>query len=454
MIKDIEVRRAIRTGLLSYMAYMNNDLLIGRHHRIINKTIKDIATTTNRRIIFTLPPRHGKTFMLSQHMPAWYLMNNPNNNVILATYGQELANDFGRYARDLLSSDLTVDLAQAQIISKDSTSKKRFNTLRGGGMFSVGRGGPITGRGADLIVIDDIVKNLKESLSPTIQKETIDWYKSVLYTRLMKGGNIIVIGTRWNKKDLIGHLLEDSSDKWEIVDMPAIDQIGDPLWPEMFDIERLESIRSEIGTKYFTSLYQQKPTVDEGAIIKRDWIQYYDKLPKGNLKYYQSWDLSFKGNDNSDYVAGTVWAIDGANKYLIDIVHKKMDFVETLAAIRASVAKHPQTLATIVEDAANGAALHATLKKEIPGIILWKPKTSKEERVYACSPQFEAGNIYLPKFASWVEKYVEELLSFPHGQNDDLVDSTTMLILLKGRGKSIKFGASGTSVFNTVYQDI
>ena len=280
------------------------------------------------------------------------------------------------------------------------------------------------------IIVDDIHKNRDESHSDTITKSIKDWYGSTLYTRRMKDAVVVIVQTRWSEKDLPQHLLDTEGEKWDVLSLPAIDESNQALWPERFPMDTLLEIKKTIGSYDFEALYQQRPSALEGSIIKRSWLKFYKQLPKMSEKL-QSWDLTFKEGENSDYVAGQVWGSVGSDKYLIDSTKARMDFPTTIQAIRQMSYKHPDTYTKVIEDKANGSAAIATLTRELSGIVPFNPKTSKEARLQAVSPDFEAGNIYLPdpSIAPWVGDFVEELCAFPNGAHDDQVDAMTMALL-------------------------
>jgi predicted phage terminase large subunit-like protein len=271
-------------------------------------------------------------------------------------------------------------------------------------MVTAGIGGPITGRGGHLIVIDDPVKNWEEAASELIRQKHIDWFNSTLYTRAEPGASIVVLMTRWHEQDLAGYLLTEHQDDWQEIRLPALAEendplgrsIGDPLCPERYSSNALEQIRAAIGSRMFNALYQQRPAPQEGNLIKRSWFKFYRDVPTDLDTICLSADLSFKGNDNSDFVVLQIWGRKGANKYLLDQVRARMSFTETLVAIQGLLAKWPTTAARYVEDAANGAALIDTLRSKVSGLIPVRPQGSKIARAQAVTPQIEAGNVFLP----------------------------------------------------------
>ena len=311
-------------------------------------------------------------------------------------------------------------------------------------------------------IIDDPLKDMKEALSKTVKKGVYDWYTSTLYTRLSKKGKIIIILTRWADDDLAGRLLDDAkrssdADQWEILcfpeeydehhdhvhpDDPRTEQ-GQILWPEWFPYDRVKKTKVSVGSKVWSSLYQQSPSPDGGTIFKETWFNYFDDMPDFDYKV-ASWDCTFKDTANADYVAGGVWGVKGANKYLLYLIKERLNFPNTIKTMLRINNMFKGLRYTLVEDKANGPAVVATLKSKIPGLITYCPRESKEARANAVSPQFEAGNIWLPnpyykpnkeRFA-WIDQllnpFIDEFKTFPFGANDDCVDMTTQFLLKEG----------------------
>jgi len=415
-------------SLLAYCHMVSPEFISADHHRLIAKHLQQTLTKP-KRLIVSMPPRHGKSFLITEHFPTWFLGREPSKNVISASYGQDLANDFGRKVRNRMESETYGSIFDTRV-AKDSHSKKRFDTTDGGSYFAVGKGGPITGRGGDVIIVDDLIKSDQEARSETYRQGIYSWWKETLYTRMMPGASIIVVATRWHEEDLTGWLLNNSKQDWEHLCLPAISPEGKALWPEMYPIEVLREFEQETELS-FESLYQQNPVKPEGNMIKRDWINYYTELPRVIQQKVMTWDLAFKGNKDSDYVVGQVWGRTGADAYLIDQVRGQWDFTETLFHFEQLCAKHPDCYNRIIEDAANSAALISTMQRKISGITAWKPRTDKVGRVKAVTPMFRAGNVHIPStnLFPWVEDMTKEWFSFDQGKNDDTVDAMTMALI-------------------------
>lgn len=431
--------KAIQESLTAYAIAQQEDYQVAPHHRLIARKLEAVARGEVKRLMIFMPPRHGKSRLASEFFPAWFLGRNPKQQVIACTYAQELANDFGRKVRNQLQDPLFQAIFPESGLREDSKSASRFHTSEGGVYFAVGAGGPITGRGAHVLLIDDPIKNSEEADSETHRRKLKDWYASVAYTRLMPGGAVVVIQTRWHEDDLAGWLLrEHAHEGWEVLSLPAISEEDQPLWPEAFPLERLQAIKRAVGSRVWEALYQQRPSPAEGGLIKRGWWKYYREAPSVFDEIIQSWDATFKDTQKSDFVVGQVWGRVGGDKYLLDQVRGRMDFPTTVQAIRMLSAKWPQAHAKLVEDKANGPALIAVLGSEIPGLIPVQPMGSKEARVSAVTPTIEAGNVYLPdpSLAEWVGDFVEECSAFPSAAHDDQVDAMSQALLRFAAGFS------------------
>lgn len=400
------------------------------HVELIGQKLESLERRGIKRLMVFMPPRHGKSFLISQFFPTWYLGRNPEHEIIFTSYSQEVASGFGRKIRNMMAEPIYQYFFPGTEISDDSSAVNRFNTNRGGALYAVGAGGPLTSRGANLIIIDDIHKNRQEASSAVIRKRIHEWWGSTLYTRLMPGGTIVLVQTRWHEDDLPGRILDEKAEEWEVLSLPALSEAGDALWPERYPVDRLMSIKSTIGTRDFDALYQQTPTPDTGNIFKRDWWKFYKVLPSDIGKMIQSWDLTFTEGESTDYVSGQVWAKRGADKYLIDQFRARAGFNGQIQAIRGLSAKHPKATGKHVEKSANAYALLEVLRKEIPGMILVPVHGSKIARAESISPQVEAGNIYLPdpSIAPWIHDFIEEHAVFPLGTNDDQVDAASQAI--------------------------
>jgi predicted phage terminase large subunit-like protein len=427
-------REYCRRKLIEFCKLINPKFETPPHIVLIADYLQRVERGEIDRLIISMPPRHGKSFLISDYFPTWYLGKNPDKYVIACSYGDELATDFGRRVRNRIESDDKFhEIFPDCKIAKDSHSSSHFDTNKEGSYFAVGRGGSLTGRGGSIIICDDLLKNQQEASSDTILKSISEWWDTTLYTRLMPRGAIVIVSTRWTNRDIVGHvkdleLTDPTGKKWTELVLPAINEMGQALWPERYPIEVLNATKHQIGTRAWNALYMQDPTIEEGAIIKRSWIKYYDLLPGHFDSWYISVDASFKESSNSDFVVIQCWARKGSEYYLVDQIRDRMDFPTTLTAFRSMCIRYPKAGAKLVEVKANGQAIVDSLKKEISGIIEVIPKESKEARLSSVAPMFEAGNIYLPSCKSFTYDYVEELAGFPFMKHDDCVDATSQLL--------------------------
>jgi predicted phage terminase large subunit-like protein len=420
-------------------------------HAELTKQLQRVIEGDCKRLIIQISPRHGKSLLSSKLLPAAYLLAHPDRYVGITSYSAELSEGFSRSARDFYRS-------AGGILDQYKQAVNDWGTEGGGGCWAAGVGGAITGRSGHLLIVDDPVKNREDAESPRVMEKLWDWYTSTLYTRLEPGvGSIVVIQTRWSENDLIGKLIESEKnvsekgrENWTIVDLPAIsedinsrppmpehcelikdwrEEAGIALCPQRYDITELERIREAIGSRDFASLYQQRPAPEGGNLFDPSWWQYYNhdtQMPEFQ-RIMLSVDCTFTDAKNSDYVVGLVVGQAGNRFYVLDLVREKMDIVKTITMIQRMHTKHLLS-GTIIELAASGYAAYQLLSQKIPGLIGFKPEKSKVARASGIVPMVEAGNIFLPASAVWLEAFINEFSLFPASKNDDQVDSLTMAI--------------------------
>ncbi len=430
------------------------------HHQYMIDRFQQLPKQKRQRIIIAMPPRCGKSELVSRRLPAWYLGQDPNCRIITASYSQQLASLFNRDVQRIMEDPLYADIFPDTVMGGTAAAKPLeegmgFNKAKrtahmfevvdkSGYLISIGRGGSITGFGGDLIIADDLIKNAEEARSETVLDGLWDWYGNTLYSRLEGGANLIICATRWSKRDLTGRLIEDmelfGGEKWEVIEFPAL-KIGDPseidsredgesIWPEKYSVEDFDIIKRR-NAKDWSSLYQQRPTIIGGSIIKDDWLQYYASLPFDPNKWracrmMSSWDLNTK-KDGGSYCVGVTIAKHSNNFYLIDIYRGKPSFMEAADEIERMALKYPNAT-VLVEGKANGSAILSYLKKKIPRMVEVNPEKDKVERLHACSPIFEAKEFYLPINHPSTKLITAELTEFPESENDDIVDSITQLL--------------------------
>ena len=433
-----------------------------KHLQLINEKLIRIGNGELKRLIVEAPPRHGKSWLISRFFPAWYIGTHPDRRIILSSYESEFAAKWGAAAKELLAEHGQSIFGVR--LHPDSQAAARWD-LQGhdGGMVAVGAGGALTGKGCSVFIVEDPIKGAAEANSQTQRESLWSWFQSVAFTRLEPEAAMIVCGARWHEDDLIGRLLE-SGDEWEVVRLPALAEDDDPLgrepgealWPERFDVEALESIRRQIGSYAWSALYQQSPRTEGGNVVQLCWLKYWRltvedhppipvRMPDGTTaechpvalhddlefeQVFQSWDLTFKEGSTTDFVVGQVWATKGDDRYLLDQVRKRMDFPQTIETIRRMKARWPQAHRTLIEEKANGSAVLATLRPELPGLVAVNPKDDKLTRLHSVTPQFESGNVYLPHphRAAWVKGLIDELVAFPNAKHDDQVDALSQAL--------------------------
>jgi predicted phage terminase large subunit-like protein len=410
---------------------------IAPHLDLLAERLLDVAQGRLTRLLIQMPPRHGKSEFASAHFPAWYLGTFPERRVILASYEHGFAASWGAKARDRFAE--WGPALWRLWVRKDRQAADDWQVGgHGGGMICAGVGGPITGRGADLLIIDDPVKSAEEADSHTYRERAWNWYRATAYTRLEPRGALILIMTRWHEDDLAGRVLaeaEKTGEPWQVVALPALAEAGDvlgraegePLWPARYPAPALAAIRESIGPYWWEALYQQRPAPPGGALFQRGWWRFYSQgdLPARFDQVLQSWDMAFKQTSDSDYVVGQVWGSVGARILLLDQVRERMDFARTVAAVEALSGRWPQATLKLVEDSANGPAVISALQHRVRGLYPVKPQGGKLSRAQAILPLVAAGNVWLPdpQEQPWVEGFLAETRSFPVGAHDDQVDA-------------------------------
>lgn len=417
----------------------------------LEKFSQDVVDEKSPRLMIFMPPRHGKSFIVSERFPVWHLGRNPTHQILLASYGQNLSDKFSKRARTLAKSMMVQQTFPDLILDPDKQSIQEWETTNGGAYRSVGIGGGATGTGCDVLIIDDPIKNAIDANSKTKRENDWEWYQTTAYTRLMPGGGILIIETRWHEDDLAGRLIrastEGEGDEWQVCIYPAFAEedeefrkAGEALHKERYDWVKLRKIQRAVGIKTWNALYQQRPSAAEGTIFKRNWWKRFTAPPKRFERKVQSWDCNFKGGVNSDFVVCFVVGKIGADYYVLERERCQWDFVETIDAVKKQAKKQQDARPILIEDAANGPAVISSLKGKISGIVAITPIGSKEARATIITPIAEAGNIHLPEGMTWAEEFIDEAAAFPRGINDDQVDSLVQAIIyLEEEGKLAVF---------------
>lgn len=425
---------------------------------LIDEALVALADTPAGRLIITVGPQEGKSSRVARDFPLWALHRNPDTRIITASYGQRLAARNGRLIRNEVQRHpdrLGISIAP----DNGSASEWQIDGHRGG-VYSVGIGGAITGRACDLLIIDDPVKSQAEADSPVYRERVWDWWTTEAATRLSPTAPAVLILTRWHHDDLAGRLLSEPGSRWELLNIPAQceDPSTDPLDRQVGEYmisargrtpAQWEQRKKEVGSRAWASMYQGRPTPDEGNlfpaeawarytrpmwIVRDDGTRWVPEADRGDIELIQSWDFTFKDSDSSDYVVGQVWARRGPNVHLLDMVRKRAGFAESVQMVLDLTARWPQAHRKLIEDKANGPAIIDSLRQHIGGIHPVNPgRASKYSRAAAITPWTEAGNVVLPDpiavdGTSWVTDLTDEAAEFPAGAHDDTVDAMSQAV--------------------------
>ena len=414
-----------------------------------------VARGEIKRLIINMPPRHTKSEFASYLLPAWFLGKYPHKKVIQTSHTAELAVGFGRKVRNLVDQDIYKEIFPGMGLQADSKAAGRWATNQGGDYFAIGVGGAVTGKGADLLIIDDPHSEQEAALaetSPEIYDKTYEWYTSGPRQRLQPGGSIIVVATRWSKKDLTGQVLraaaQRSGEEWEVIEFPAILPSGKPLWPEFWPLEELEALRRELPNSKWMAQYQQNPTSEGAAIVKRDWWKIWEKEDPPSCEFtLMAWDTAFEKNNRADYSACTHWGVfyqeddNGvmqANIILLNAFRDRMEFPE-LKRVVLEHYKEWEPDSIIIEKKASGAPLIYELRAMgIPAQEFTPTRgNDKIARLNAVSDLFASGRVWTPN-KHWADEVIDEVASFPAGEHDDYVDSVSLALMRFRKGGFIR----------------
>ena len=448
--QDQITQLAARTNFLDFIAHVYPGYKVGPHHRKLAKIFEEIAEGKKKRVIVNIAPRHGKSEMISYLAPAWFLGKFPHKKVIMGSHTADLAVNFGRRVRNLVGSDLYKDIFPQVELQADSKSASRWGTNFNGEYFAIGVGGALAGRGADLFIIDDphSEQEAKQGRSDVFEPAW-EWFQSGPVQRLMPGGAIIVVMTRWSKLDLTGQIVShmtrnEDSDQWEVIEFPAILN-DEPLWPEFWSIEELLSKKASMDPRYWNAQYMQQPTAEEGALIKRDWWQVWEADDPPRCEYIiMALDAAQEASNRADYNALTTWGVffnEEVNNYniiLLNAIKERLEFPE-LKKLVFEEYKDWQPDSFIVEKKSNGAALYQEMRRMGLPIGEFTPGKGQDKisRVNAVADLFSAGVVWAPD-RRWAREVIEECNDFPSGANDDLVDSTTLALARFRQGGFIR----------------
>jgi predicted phage terminase large subunit-like protein len=428
-----EYRDKVKANYSEYCKYTHKgNWILGNHLKVVCDAVEQLIKREipQNILIISMPPQHGKSQCVTETLPSYYLGHNPTKRVIEVSYGDDLAQRFGRRNKEKIQ-EYGKKLFNIEL-SKVSDTDLEIKDQRGS-MVSKGIMAGLTGNPADLIIIDDPIKNRQEADSETYRNRIWEEFVNSIYTRLSANGIIVLIMTRWHEDDLAGRLLKNMGNKCKEINIPLeaeLDDIlgrkvGDSLFPEigkdkawLADFKQVYTTKE--GARSWNALMQGRPTAQEGNMIKRHWWRFYETLPRIMYKII-SVDAAFKDEEHNDFVAIQVWGKSEADMYLIDSVNEHLDIIGTIEAIKRMKEKHKDVRLILIEDKANGSAVIQLLRRKIPGIIPIEPQGGKVSRVNAVSPAIEAGNVFLPN-TEWANQFVEQCSSFPNGEHDDMVD--------------------------------
>ena len=436
-----KTRVASQQDFLTFVREVWPAFIEGSHHKTMSDAFNRIADGSLKRLIVNMPPRHTKSEFASYLFPAWYLGRFPDRKVIQTAHTAELAVGFGRKVRNLVGSQDYADIFPGVALSVDSKAAGRWNTNKAGEYFAIGVGGAVTGKGADILIVDDPHSEQEAALNdPSVYDKTYEWYTSGPRQRLQPGGAICLVMTRWSKKDLTGNIIKASverggADEWEVIEFPAILPSGKSLWPGFWPLDQLEALKAELPIGKWTAQYQQDPTSEEGAIIKREWWREWEEKDPPDCEFViQSWDTAFLAKETADYSACTTWGVftdkdEITNIILLDALEERLEFPDL--KVRAyEMYKEYKPDAFIVEAKAAGTPLIFELRRMGIPVSEYVPSRGRDKiaRVNAVSDLFSSGHVWAPK-KRWAEMVIEEFAAFPTGDYDDLVDSSTQALL-------------------------
>jgi predicted phage terminase large subunit-like protein len=425
----------------------------GRHHKIMAKKFEEIVSGKCKRLIVNMPPRHTKSEFASYLLPAWFLGKYPGKKIIQTSNTAELAVGFGRKVRNLVGSEQYARIFPNVSLRSDSKAAGRWSTNSNGEYFAIGVGGTVTGKGADLLIIDDPHSEQEAAIAssnPEVYDKVFEWYSSGPRQRLQPGGAIIVIMTRWSKRDLVGKILKSSiereGEEWDVIEFPAILPSGNSLWPEFWPIKELLALKQELPVSKWNAQYMQSPTSEEGAMVKREWWRIWDKETPPKCDFViQSWDTAFTKNERSDYSACTTWGVfylnenpEDPNIILLDAHKERLEFPE-LKAKALEMYKEWEPDAFVVEAKAAGSPLIFELRRMGIPVSEFTPTRGNDKiaRMNSVTDLFSSGKVWAPS-RRWADEVMEEMAAFPNSEHDDLVDSSTQALIRFRKGGFIQ----------------
>lgn len=447
-------RKACQQDFLEFVKHVWPEFIPGRHHKIMAEAFERVAKGELKRLIINMAPRHTKSEFASYLLPAWFLGNFPAKQVMEIAHTAELSEGFGRKVRNLVDSESYHEIFPETVLRKDSTAAARWNTDKNGVYIAMGVGGAVAGKGADILIIDDPHSEQEgKGLDPRPFDAAYDYYMTGPRQRLQPGGSIIIVMTRWSTRDLTGRLIDNmqknpDGDQWEVIELPAILPSGKPMWPEFWKLEELEKTRATIDTRFWQAQYMQNPTSEEGAIVKREWWRRWEKADPPRCEYIlMSWDTAFEKHTRADYSALTVWGVfyiddeEGVkrpNIILLEAIKKRVEFPE-LKEWAAEAYEEWQPDGVIIEKRASGAPLIYEMRRMGIPVQEYTPSKGNDKitRLHAVADIFASGFVWAPE-TRWADELINDVASFPSGDHDDLVDTTSQALLRFRQGGFVR----------------
>ena len=443
-LQELKTTKLAREKFLAFVKEVWPSFIGGRHHAKMADAFERVARGECKRLIINMPPRHTKSEFASYLLPAWFLGKFPHKKIIQCSHTAELAVGFGRKVRNLVDTETYHKIFPDLSLAADSKAAGRWNTSKGGDYFAIGVGGAVTGKGADVLIIDDPHSEQEAAIAeinPDIYDKTYEWYTSGPRQRLQPGGSIVVVMTRWSKRDLTGQILKDASanesmGEWEVIEFPAILPSDKPLWPEFWELDELLKVKRDVPNSKWQAQYQQNPISESAAIVKREWWQEWaSDVPPSCDFILQSWDTAFEKTSRSDYSACTTWGvfyqaddsgISQANIILLNAFRDRMEFPELKkAAIEEYKEWSPDGV--IIEKKASGAPLIYEMRAMGIPVQEFTPTRGNDKisRLNAVADIFASGRVWAPP-TRWAEEVIDEVAEFPAGSHDDYVDTVSM----------------------------
>jgi predicted phage terminase large subunit-like protein len=448
LLNELQRREEAKIHMRNFVPYVTEGMhMPAPHHRIICDALDRAVRGKVQRLIIAAPPAHAKSVYTSHNFPAFWLGNHPKDKIIAASHTQPFAAEIGGKVRSLVGNPLYKQLFELEV-SADTRAKDRWDTTAGGEYYTTGVNGTVVGRRANLILIDDPYKSKQLAYSPGERKKISDWYFTDVEPRLLPGGVVIVIATRWHEDDLSGELLKKSEkgdiEPFELISLPAICEdpendpmgraYGEALWPSQYPLERLRKLESGMpDPDEWNALFQQKPKPSATGEIKSEWFGKFDKLPNDE-PYLRivSWDTAGTTNERSDYTVGLAISIGLKSRhfFITDMYREKREFHNLMRDIPAFNNKGEPAHAVLIENKGTGTSLIQVLRNAGQNIIPIAPQKlgDKEFRFELAVPAMEGGRVHIPRKAPWTAQFLEEILTFPGGQHDDVVDAFSQAI--------------------------